>query len=135
MCIGLFCRYFDPKPKFYYFDDLGGSVCHISLPSNAPLSQITSKPQPSNEAAKKDACLKAIEELHKLGALSDYLLLEQDNVVEEDMVIADPDLDSFEGLSMRYFFLFVLPFCINMRLSMVVYIVDLKKYSICFVGR
>ncbi|GLU01387.1 hypothetical protein SLE2022_186970 [Rubroshorea leprosula] len=94
-------EYFDPKPKFYYFDDLGGSVCHISLPSNAPFPQITSDPKSSNEAAKKDACLKAIEELHKSGALSDYLLLQQDNVVEEDMVMADPDLDSFEDEDSR----------------------------------
>ncbi|KAI4335598.1 hypothetical protein L6164_014232 [Bauhinia variegata] len=86
-------EYFDPKPKFFYFDDLGGTVCHITLPSNASIHQIVSRPQCSIDAAKKDACLKAIEELHKLGALNDYLLPKQDdtNLEEHDLVFSDSD--------------------------------------------
>lgn len=87
-------EYFDPKPAFYYFEDLGGTVCHISLPSNAPFTQITGKPQPSKEAAKKDACLIAIEELHKLGALSDYLLPEHDDSSEDTLVVDSDSEDS-----------------------------------------
>lgn len=91
-----FLRYFDPKPKFYYFDDVGGTVCHIILPPNAPIHQIVSTPRLSMEAAKKDASLQAIEELHKLGALDDFLLPQRDDDKIEEMVISS-DSDSFEG--------------------------------------
>lgn len=91
------CRYFDPKPNFFYFDDLGGTVCHIILPSNAPMHQIVGSPQSSLEEAKKDACLKAIEQLHKLSALSDYLLPEQEDTDEEQELFSS-DSDSCEGL-------------------------------------
>ncbi|KAJ1385905.1 Ribonuclease III domain [Sesbania bispinosa] len=88
-------EYFDPKPSFYYFDDLGGIVCHITLPSNAPIHQIVSTPQLSMEASKRDACLKAIEELYKLGALSDCLLPEQDAEPEEQ-ILGSSDSDECE---------------------------------------
>ncbi|KAK2646723.1 hypothetical protein Ddye_021918 [Dipteronia dyeriana] len=94
-------EFFNPKPKFYYFDDLGGIVCNISLPSNAPIYQIVGTPQSSREAAKKEACLKAIEELHKLGALDEYLLTEQKNVNEEELELESPDFDSYEGEDSR----------------------------------
>ncbi|XP_030546666.1 dicer-like protein 4 [Rhodamnia argentea] len=84
-------EYFDPKPKFYYFDDLGGTVCHIILPSNAPIHQIVSTPRLSMEAAKKDASLQAIEELHKLGALDDFLLPQRDDGKLEEMISFDSD--------------------------------------------
>ncbi|TXG60793.1 hypothetical protein EZV62_012156 [Acer yangbiense] len=93
--------FFNPKPKFYYFDDLGGIVCNISLPSNAPIYQIVGTPQSSREAAKKEACLKAIEELHKLGALDEYLLTEQKNANEEELELESPDFDSYEGEDSR----------------------------------
>ncbi|KAK2993669.1 hypothetical protein RJ640_009484 [Escallonia rubra] len=77
-------EFFNPRPLFFYFDETEGSVCHIILPANAPMHQIVSAPQPSVEAAKKDACLKACSELHNLGALTDYLLPDHD-LVEEPM--------------------------------------------------
>ncbi|XVF48473.1 hypothetical protein PTKIN_Ptkin03bG0193100 [Pterospermum kingtungense] len=80
-------EYFDPKPSFFYLDDIGGTICNIVLPSNAPINQISSAPQSSMEAAKKDACLKAVEELHKLGALSDHLLPLQNSVPEEETML------------------------------------------------
>lgn len=86
-----------PSPEFYFLDDLEGSICHIILPSNAPMHQIVSTPQSSMEDAKKDACLKAIEELHKLGALNDYLLPQQDNANVEELVLDSSDSDSIEG--------------------------------------
>lgn len=91
------CRYFYPKPKFFYLDDLDGTVCHILLPSNSPLHLIVSTPQTSRETAKKDACLKAVEELHKMGAINDYLLPMQENVNPEEPVLCSSDSDSCEG--------------------------------------
>lgn len=61
------------------------------------MHQIVSTPQSSMEDAKKDACLKAIEELHKLGALNDYLLPQQDNANVEELVLDSSDSDSIEG--------------------------------------
>ncbi|XP_062078299.1 dicer-like protein 4 isoform X2 [Humulus lupulus] len=89
-------EYFDPKPKFFFLDDLEGTVCHIVLPSNAPIHVIFSTPQSSREAAKKDACLKAIEELHKMGAISDFLLPMQENVNLEEPLLDSSDSDSSE---------------------------------------
>ncbi|KAL6973925.1 endoribonuclease Dicer [Sarracenia purpurea var. burkii] len=82
-------EYFNPKPEFSFFDDLEGTICSIILPSNAPIHQITSSPQPSKESAKKDACLKACKDLHGLGALTDYLLPDQDDGNEEDFSDSD----------------------------------------------
>ncbi|KAM3714268.1 hypothetical protein ACJW31_01G319400 [Castanea mollissima] len=97
-CSKLPCdEFFDPKPEFSYFDDLGGTVCHINLPPNAPLRQVVGAPQSSTEAARKDACLKAIEMLHKMGALNDYLLVGQDDVDEVGLGSDSSDSDSCEG--------------------------------------
>ncbi|CAK7338283.1 unnamed protein product [Dovyalis caffra] len=90
-------EYFEPKPNFFYFDDCEGTVCHIILPSNAPIHQITSTPQSSMEVAKKDACLKAIEQLHKLGALSDFLLPQQEDTDEMELASSDSDNSEDKG--------------------------------------
>ncbi|KAJ6406905.1 hypothetical protein OIU84_010423 [Salix udensis] len=82
-------EYFDPKPKFFYFDDSEGTVCHLILPSNAPIHKIVGSPQSSIEVAKKDACLKAIEQLHKLGALSEFLLPQQEDTNELELASSD----------------------------------------------
>ncbi|KAK7388536.1 hypothetical protein VNO78_23354 [Psophocarpus tetragonolobus] len=94
-------EYFDPKPNFYYLDDSGGIVCHITLPSNAPIHQILGTPQLSMEASKRDACLKAIEELYKLGALSDCLLPKQDDAEPERQVSGSSDEDECEDAISR----------------------------------
>ncbi|GAB4832726.1 endoribonuclease Dicer [Ancistrocladus abbreviatus] len=86
-------EYFNPKPDFSYFDDVDGTICQITLPANAPIHEIASTPQSSNEAAKKDACLKACKELHQMGVLTDYLLPDQDTT-EEVSVLDDSDSDS-----------------------------------------
>ncbi|KAE8653040.1 hypothetical protein Csa_019548 [Cucumis sativus] len=95
--------YFDPKPQFSYYDDLGGTVCHVNLPSNAPIPQIVSRSQSSKDAAKKDACLKAVEELHKLGALSDYLLpmRGRGSANEQESGLNSSDSDSSEDETSR----------------------------------
>ncbi|KAJ8768160.1 hypothetical protein K2173_021100 [Erythroxylum novogranatense] len=90
-------EYFDPKPKFFYFDDLGGTVCHIVLPSNAPILQVVGTPQISIEAAKKEACLKAVQELHELGVLSDFLLPEQEDI-DESKAVSFPESSEDEDL-------------------------------------
>nr|XP_024928613.2 dicer-like protein 4 [Ziziphus jujuba var. spinosa] len=87
-------EFFDPRPKFFYLDDIEGTVCHAILPSNSPLHQIISSPRSSMDAAKKDACLKAIEELHKLGALNDYLLPGKENATLEEPVLNPSVSDS-----------------------------------------
>ncbi|URE34705.1 hypothetical protein MUK42_13295 [Musa troglodytarum] len=67
-------KYFTPSPKFYYIDDLNGTICRIILPPNAPLRQVDGLPCSSKDEAKRNACLKACKELHERGALTDYLL-------------------------------------------------------------
>ncbi|CAN1318513.1 Dicer-like protein 4 [Linum perenne] len=89
-------EFFDPKPEFYYFDDLGGIVCQLILPSNAPLHKIISAPQSSTEDSKRDACLKAIEQLHKLGALSNFLLPDR-GILEKESAVASSDFVECEG--------------------------------------
>ncbi|XP_023928784.1 dicer-like protein 4 isoform X2 [Quercus suber] len=101
-CSKLPCdEFFDPKPVFFYFDDLGGTICHINLPPNAPLLEVVGTPQSSLEAAKKDACLKAIELLHKKGALNDYLLVGHDDVDVDGLGLDSSDSDSGEGEGSR----------------------------------
>ncbi|XP_027329743.1 dicer-like protein 4 [Abrus precatorius] len=94
-------EYFDPKPIFSYFNDLGGIVCHITLPSNAPIHQIVGAPQLSMEASKRDASLKAIEELYKLSALSDCLLPKPNDVEPEEQVSGSCDEDECEDAISR----------------------------------
>ncbi|XVE71087.1 hypothetical protein DITRI_Ditri10aG0122200 [Diplodiscus trichospermus] len=94
-------EYFAPKPSFCYFDDIGGTICSIILPSNAPINQIVSTPQSSVDAAKRYACLKAVEELHKLGALSDHLLPLQNVVLEEETMLVSSDSESSEDEDSR----------------------------------
>lgn len=66
--------YFDPRPKFFFMDDLHGTICRIVLPPNAPIRRVNSLPYSSKDEAKRAACLKACIELHKKGAMTDYLL-------------------------------------------------------------
>lgn len=74
-------------PQFNFTDgeDGTGKVCYLKLPANAPVHEIISEPQPSIEDAKRDACLKACKVLHEIGALTDYLLPEQDDYNEESL--------------------------------------------------
>ncbi|XP_058180782.1 dicer-like protein 4 [Rhododendron vialii] len=92
-------EYYNPKPEFSFFDDAKGTICSIILPSNAPIREIASLPQPSTESAKKDACLEACKALHELGSLTDFLLPDQDDGNEE--FEDDSDSDSFDGEASR----------------------------------
>lgn len=86
-------EYFNPQPQFSYHDHPDGRICSLVLPTNAPVYQIVSAPQPSKDAAKRDACLKACQTLHEVGALTDYLLPEQD-IIHEDMDLSDSDSEN-----------------------------------------
>ncbi|KAK9706277.1 hypothetical protein RND81_07G114300 [Saponaria officinalis] len=88
-------EYFNPKPDLFYVDDTEGTICHIILPSNAPIHHIVSAPQSSIDAAKGNACLRACKELHEIGALTEFLLPEQDDLSEES-TLDIPDFDSTE---------------------------------------
>ncbi|KAL4181409.1 hypothetical protein AMTRI_Chr12g271070 [Amborella trichopoda] len=76
-------EYFTSVPHFYYNDDNRGVICRVVLPPSAPCHSIDSAPCPSREDAKRAACLKACIELHKMGALTDYLLPHQLDEVKE----------------------------------------------------
>lgn len=73
------------------------------MPSNAPINQILGTPQLSMEASKRDACLKAIEELYNLGTLSDCLLPKQDDAEPEAQVSGSSDEDECEGQTLVAF--------------------------------
>ncbi|XP_063950515.1 dicer-like protein 4 isoform X1 [Daucus carota subsp. sativus] len=89
-------EFFKPKPDFSYFDEADGTVCQIILPSNAPIHQVSSAPQSSKDAAKRDACLEACKQLHQLGALTNYLLPEQDVENEDLESLSDSDCSDDE---------------------------------------
>ncbi|CAA6661652.1 unnamed protein product [Spirodela intermedia] len=52
-------EYFTPAPKFFFKEDLSGTICCICLPPNCPIRQVESLPLASKQAAKRAACLKA----------------------------------------------------------------------------
>ncbi|XP_021741889.1 dicer-like protein 4 isoform X2 [Chenopodium quinoa] len=123
-------EYFAPMPDFYNVDDTEGIICHIILPSNAPINHIVSAPQSSKEAAKKDACLRACEELHQVGALTEYLLPEQDDVRESHDV---SDSESTEDEDSPYELQeMVIPAALKEPLSDVDNLVCLNSYFIRF---
>ncbi|KAJ4951048.1 hypothetical protein NE237_027880 [Protea cynaroides] len=93
-------EYFNPIPNFFYFDVVDGILCEIILPSNASIHKVSSAPQPSKELAKRNACLKACQELHELGALTDYLLPGQVDEVEE-LVLPSSNFESCQDVSFR----------------------------------
>lgn len=94
-------RYFIPRPQFFNYDDADGMVCKIILPANAPIHEIVSEPQQSTDTAKRDACLKACKALHEAGALTDYLLPEQEDI-SEDSIQDFSDSDSCDGYGHPY---------------------------------
>lgn len=74
-------------------------VCKIILPANAPIHQIVSSAQSSTESAKRDACLKACQALHEVGALTDYLLPEgNENYVDLNENLSDFDTSDGQGM-------------------------------------
>lgn len=62
------------------------------------------------EASKRDACLKAIEELYKLGSLNDCLLPKQNDAEPE--VLDSSDSDDCEGQNSAALWLVIAAFII-----------------------
>ncbi|XP_020525714.1 endoribonuclease Dicer homolog 4 isoform X2 [Amborella trichopoda] len=89
-------EYFTSVPHFYYNDDNRGVICRVVLPPSAPCHSIDSAPCPSREDAKRAACLKACIELHKMGALTDYLLPHQLDEVKESSYLQTSGLKNSE---------------------------------------
>lgn len=85
------------KPRFFYFEDISGFVCRLILPSGVPIHEICSSPQPSMKAAKQDACLKAIKELHILGVLGDNLLPCRNDENQQGMYLENSPSNSCKG--------------------------------------
>ncbi|CAI9783088.1 unnamed protein product [Fraxinus pennsylvanica] len=94
-------EYFIPEPQFFNYDDADGMLCKIILPANAPIHEIVSEPQQSTDTAKRDACLKACKALHEAGALTDYLLPEQEDS-SEDSTQDFSDSDSCDDDESKY---------------------------------
>lgn len=96
-----FCsiRFFQPKPEFQFkpVDEFGGTICRITLPANAPISEIVSSLLPSIEAAKRNACLKAVYKLHSLGVLNNFLLPDSNEETEDELSDEEFDFDKVEG--------------------------------------
>ncbi|KAJ4883537.1 Dicer-like protein 4 [Raphanus sativus] len=92
-------EFFQPKPEFQFnpVDEFGGTICRITLPANAPISEIVSSLLPSIEAAKKNACLKAVYKLHSLGVLNNFLLPDSKKETEDDLSDEEFDFDKVEG--------------------------------------
>lgn len=86
--------YFDPLPRFFFIDDLHGTICRIILPPNAPIRRVDSLPYSSKDQAKRAACLEACIELHKKGALSDYLLPGPDDRKKKGVATRDSKSDN-----------------------------------------
>ncbi|XP_010932228.2 endoribonuclease Dicer homolog 4 isoform X2 [Elaeis guineensis] len=101
-CAKLPCDiYFIPSPKFFYIDDINGTICRIILPPNAPIRQVESLPYPSKDEAKRNACLQACKELHERGALTDYLLPGLDDGKKNGSTMHHSKCDSTEDDNLR----------------------------------
>lgn len=79
-------------------DDESGIICRVVLPPNAALRQVDSEPCLLNDTAKRDACLKACQMLHKLGALTDYLLPDVEVSKRRGSTMHSSNSKSHEGM-------------------------------------
>ncbi|RUS21801.1 hypothetical protein BC937DRAFT_91393 [Endogone sp. FLAS-F59071] len=75
--------YCNPQPQFDVKPEGNGYICHLTLPSNSPLREVTSELLRSKGMAKRAAALKACILLHQLKALNDHLLPDVENPEEE----------------------------------------------------
>ncbi|CAE6112025.1 unnamed protein product [Arabidopsis arenosa] len=130
-------EFFQPKPEFQFkpVDEFGGTICRITLPANAPISEIVSSLLPSTEAAKKDACLKAVYELHNLGVLNDFLLPDSKDEIEDELSDDEFDFDNIkgEGCSRGELYEMVVPVLFKQKWDPSTSCVNLHSYYIRFV--
>ena len=64
---------------------------------------MNSQPCPSKDEAKRDACLKACIRLHKLGALTDFLLPGQGSRKTKVSTIDISEINKAEGMVMVHY--------------------------------
>ncbi|XP_023636190.1 dicer-like protein 4 isoform X3 [Capsella rubella] len=128
-------EFFQPKPEFQFKpgDEFGGTICRIILPANAPISEVFSSLLPSTEAAKKDACLKAVYELHNLGVLNDFLLPDSKDEIEDEFSDDDFDFNNVEGCSRGELYEMLVPGLFKQKWDPSTSCVNLHSYYIRFV--
>ncbi|CAN8252441.1 unnamed protein product [Cochlearia groenlandica] len=130
-------EFFQPRPEFQFnpFDEFGGTICRVILPANAPISEIVSSLLPSIEAAKKNACLKAVYKLHDLGVLNDFLLPDSKDEIEEELSDDEFDFDNVEaeGHSRGELYEMFVPGLFKQKWDSSVSCVNLHSYYIRFV--
>ncbi|KAJ0266449.1 Dicer-like protein 4 [Hirschfeldia incana] len=126
-------EFFQPKPEFQFnpVDEFGGTICRITLPANAPISEIVSSLLPSIEAAKKNACLKAVYKLHSLGVLNSFLL--PDSNEETDDELSDEEFDFGEACSRGELYEMIVPDLFKQKWDPSKSCVNLQSYYIRFV--
>lgn len=73
----MFFRYFKPAPRCVIVKER--EICTLHLPKSCPIENISL--QGNVKTLKQKACLEACKQLHKIGALTDYLV--PDIVMEE----------------------------------------------------
>ncbi|KAL1189126.1 Dicer-like protein 4 [Cardamine amara subsp. amara] len=128
-------EFFQPKPEFQFkpAEEFGGTICHIILPANAPISEIVGSLQPSTEAAKKSACLKAVNELHNLGVLNEFLLPDSKDEIEDELSDDEFDFDNVEARSRGELYEMLVPGLLKQKWDPSTICVNLHSYSIRFV--
>uniref|UniRef100_A0A0D9VVX7 Uncharacterized protein n=1 Tax=Leersia perrieri TaxID=77586 RepID=A0A0D9VVX7_9ORYZ len=89
-------EYFKPLPRFNINKALG--TCTLHLPKSSPLQTVSVEGEAS--ILKETVCLKACQELHAIGALTDYLLPELSVPCDEE-----PDIvvESYQHEQSAYF--------------------------------
>ncbi|CAH2078579.1 unnamed protein product [Thlaspi arvense] len=80
-------EYFKPAPRFDINKDHG--ICTLYLPKSCPVKEVRVEAKGIN-VLKQSACLEACVQLHKVGALTDYLV--------PDMVVAETVVQKLEDI-------------------------------------
>ncbi|KAL0887460.1 hypothetical protein Bca101_011443 [Brassica carinata] len=128
-------EFFQPKPEFQFqpVDEFGGTICRITLPANAPISEIVSSLLPSIEAAKKNACLKAVYKLHNLGVLNNFLLPDSNDETEDELSDEEFDFDRGDACSRGELYEMIVPDLFKQKWDSSKSCVNLQSYYIRFV--
>ncbi|XP_024966955.1 endoribonuclease Dicer homolog 3a isoform X2 [Cynara cardunculus var. scolymus] len=72
-------KYYAPKPKFQFLLVEGSHQCNLTLPPNAALQTITGPLCKTSNLSKQLVCLEACKRLHQMGALTDHLVLHNED--------------------------------------------------------
>lgn len=72
-------RFYTPKPDFQFLLVEDSYECKMTLPPNAAFQTITGPRSKTSHLSKQLVCLEACKKLHRIGALNDHLLLNQED--------------------------------------------------------